>query len=196
MTQADEAHHSPANTWVKTLQYFSSAKVIKLTGTPFRSDKKEIAGELIYKYKLSQAMANGYVKSLKNITYIPDVLYLTIDNDETNKYTVQQLLDSGIKDEDYISRSVAYSYECSEKVVDRSINLLEEKISISKVPHKIIAVACSINHAGQIKEIYEKKGYESAIIHSRMEKADIDKSMLDIKNHRVKGIRQIQHTYK
>ena len=188
LTQADEAHHSPANTWVKTLQYFSSAKVIKLTGTPFRSDKKEIAGELIYKYKLSQAMANGYVKSLKNITYIPDVLYLTIDNDETNKYTVQQLLDSGIKDEDYISRSVAYSYECSEKVVDRSINLLEEKISISKVPHKIIAVACSINHAGQIKEIYEKKGYESAIIHSRMEKADIDKSMLDIKNHRVKVI--------
>lgn len=184
----DEAHHSPANTWVETLQYFSNAKVIKLTGTPFRSDKREIAGELIYKYKLSQAMANGYIKSLRNITYIPQELYLTIDNDESKKYTVQQLLDSGIKDEDYISRSVAYSYECSEKVVDQSISLLEEKLSFSKVPHKIIAVACSIDHARQIKEIYEQKGYKSAIIHSDMEKSEIDKNMLDIKNHRVKVV--------
>lgn len=184
----DEAHHSSANTWVQTLQYFSNAKVIKLTGTPFRSDDKEIAGELIFKYKLSQAMASDYVKSLRNITYIPEELLLTIDNDVTKKYSVQELLESGIKDEDYISRSVAYSYECSEKVVNKSIELLEEKLSISKVPHKIIAVACSISHAEQIKEIYEKNGYSSAIVHSGMEKADIEEAMLDIKNHRVKVV--------
>ncbi|MGI6488342.1 MAG: DEAD/DEAH box helicase family protein [Syntrophothermaceae bacterium] len=37
----DEAHHSTASTWVDTLQHFSRAKVVKLTGTPFRSDEKK-----------------------------------------------------------------------------------------------------------------------------------------------------------
>lgn len=181
----DEAHHSTANTWVETVQYFSNAKVIKMTGTPFRTDKKEIAGELVYKYKLSQAMANDYVKSLRNNQYIPDELYLTMDDDDTKKYTVKELIDSGIKDEDYISRSVAYSYECSEKVVNESIKLLKEKLLNSKVTHKIIAVACSIKHAEQISEIYRKKGYETAIIHSKMEKSNIEKAKSDIKNNRV-----------
>ncbi|MFB7121840.1 DEAD/DEAH box helicase family protein [Bacillus tropicus] len=49
----DEAHHSTARTWVETTQHFSKAKVVKVTGTPFRTDKEKIAGELVYKYKLS-----------------------------------------------------------------------------------------------------------------------------------------------
>ena len=34
----DEAHHSTAKTWVETTQFFSSAKVVKITGTPFRTE--------------------------------------------------------------------------------------------------------------------------------------------------------------
>ena len=71
MILIDEAHHSTARTWVETINHFSKAKVVKLTGTPFRSDNEKIAGDLVYKYKLSQAMANKYVKSLKNIEYVP-----------------------------------------------------------------------------------------------------------------------------
>lgn len=63
----DEAHHSTANTWVETINHFDKAKVVKVTGTPIRTDGVEMAGELVYKYKLSQAMAKGYVKSLRNI---------------------------------------------------------------------------------------------------------------------------------
>lgn len=182
----DEAHHSTANTWVATTEHFDKAKVIKLTGTPIRTDGIELAGELVYKYKLSQAMAKGYVKSLRNFEYTPDELFLTIDNDGTKEYTVDQLLENGIRDEDWIRRSVAFSKECSTSVVEASIRLLKDKRrGDSKVPHKIIAVACSIHHAEQIKEIYLEKGYRAETIHSELAAAVQGKIKNDIENHRI-----------
>ncbi len=185
----DEAHHSTAKTWVEAIKHFNGAKVVKVTGTPIRTDKKEIAGDLVYRYKLSQAMANEYVKSLANLTHIPDELFLTIDKDNSKAYTVEQIYEMGLKDEDWVSRSVAYSLECSEKVVDQSISLLEDKLqSPSNVPHKIIATACSIEHAKQIKALYDKKGFPTAIIHSKLSEEDKDQALSDIKNNRVKVV--------
>lgn len=185
----DEAHHSTAITWIDTLQYFSKAKVIKLTGTPFRTDGERIVGEICYEYKLSAAMAHGFVKSLENFTYIPDELYFSIDNDDTKLYTYQQLLELGIKDEDWISRTVAYSIECSEKIVDKSIEKLQEKLdNDNKIPHKIIAVACSIKHAEQIKVLYEHKGIRATIIHSDLDKKIKEAALNDVENNRVQAI--------
>lgn len=182
----DEAHHSTANTWVETINHFDKAKVVKVTGTPIRTDGVEMAGELVYKYKLSQAMAKGYVKSLRNIEYIPEKLYLTIDKDESKKYTVEELLELGLRDEDWISRSVAFSRECSERVVKESIKLLDNKRRDgSKVPHKIIAVACSIDHAEQIKQLYIENGYKAEVIHSRKTSEEQKKIKQDIENHRL-----------
>lgn len=182
----DEAHHSTANTWVETINHFDKAKIVKLTGTPIRTDGIELAGELVYKYKLSQAMAKGYVKSLRNFEYIPEQLLLTLDKDDTRTYTVEQLLELGLRDEDWIRRSVAYSRECSESVVKESIKLLEQKRRDgSKVPHKIIAVACSIDHAEQIKQIYVENGYRAEVIHSRQAPEKQMEIKQNIENHRL-----------
>ena len=175
--------------WVQTIQHFDGANVIKVTGTPIRTDKKEIAGDLVYRYKLSQAMANEYVKSLENLTYIPDELFLSMDNDYSKTYTVDQIYEMGLKDEDWVNRSVAYSLECSEKVVTESIGLLDKKLANSnKVPHKIIATACSIEHAEQIKDLYDRKGYPTAIIHSKLSEEDKNQAISAIKNNRVKVV--------
>lgn len=185
----DEAHHSTAKSWVDTIQHFDNAKVIKLTGTPFRTDGQELTGKLIYKYSLGKAMANKFVKSLENVNYVPEELLLTVDEDESKCYTVDQLYELGIKDEDWVARSVAYSRECSERVVEKSIQLLERKLADSpKVPHKIIGVACSIRHAEQIKELYESKGLATTILHSELEDLDKRRAYNDIKNHRVKVV--------
>lgn len=182
----DEAHHSTANTWVETINHFDKAKVVKLTGTPIRTDGVELAGELIYKYKLSQAMANGYVKSLRNFEYIPEKLLLTMDNDEKTTYTVEQILGMGLRDEDWIRRSVAFSRECSESVVKESILLLEKKKSGgTKVPHKIIAVACSISHAEQIKQLYVENGYRAEVIHSQQAPEQQSAIKQAVENHRL-----------
>jgi len=180
----DEAHHSTANTWVETIEHFK-AKVVKLTGTPIRTDKVELAGDLVYKYKLSQAMLNNYVKSLRNISYVPDKLYFTIDKNNSIKYTYQELMDLDLKDEDWIRRSVAYSAECSQHVVDYSLDLLEERRGQSSVPHKIIAVACTIDHANQIKTLYDRRGYRAEVIYSTLDPSVKARIKKDIENHRV-----------
>lgn len=185
----DEAHHSTAKTWVECVEYFNNAKVLKLTGTPFRTDGEEINGELIYKYSLSRAMYRGFVKSLENIEYVPDDLKLTIDNDETKTYSIEEIYKLNLKDSDWITRSVAYSKECSKKVVDKSVEFLRKKLSRDNdIPHKIIAIACSIPHAEQICELYEEKGLKVALIHSNLDGLKKKKVLKDIENHRVQVV--------
>lgn len=180
----DEAHHSTAKTWVDTVKYFSNAKVLKVTGTPFRTDGEKIVGNLIYKYSLCRAMAREYIKSLSNIVYIPQELKLTIDN--TNKeYSVQEIFDMGLREQEWISRSVAFSEECSEKVVVESIKILKGKLVGSNVPHKIIAIACSIEHANQIRKLYEKYNMRVTVIHSKLESNEKSKAFSDVENNRV-----------
>lgn len=42
------AHHAEARTWIENFQYFSGAKVVKTTATAYRTDRKNLVGELIF----------------------------------------------------------------------------------------------------------------------------------------------------
>lgn len=181
----DEAHHSEATTWIENLNHFSDAKVVKLTATAYRTDQKQLVGELVYKYKLSQAMSNGYVKSLEKFNYVPEQLYFTLDDDYTKRYTYQQILDMELKSEDWVARSVAFSDECKKSVVKKSIEILERKRENTTVPHKIIAAASNIKEAKRIAEIYTSEGYKAIAIHNELKPNEKEKAFSDIENHRV-----------
>lgn len=64
----DESHHVPAFTWTNVVRAFPNAKKIFFTATPFRRDKKEIEGKLIYNYPLSKAYED---KIFGDIVYYP-----------------------------------------------------------------------------------------------------------------------------
>lgn len=185
MIVIDEAHHSEATTWKKTLEYFNNSKVLKVTGTPFRSDGKIIEGKDIYNYSLGRAMANSYVKSLEKIDYIPEKMYFTIDNDEKTIYTLEELKQKNIREENWIQRSVALSKESNEKIVEISLKHLKEKKELTTNPHKIIAVACSIDHAKKIKKLYKDRGYDSSIVHSSLEKHEQEKELNKVNNNEI-----------
>ncbi|MGV8983546.1 DEAD/DEAH box helicase [Clostridium sp.] len=72
----DEAHHSPATTWEEILVNMDTSKHILFTATPFRLDKKEIRGDIIYSYPLSRAYQDGI---FGEIEYIP--LDVCVDKD-------------------------------------------------------------------------------------------------------------------
>lgn len=63
-----EAHHSPASTWEQILVNLKHATHVLFTATPFRLDKKEIKGDIIYNYPLSLAYSDGI---FGEIQYIP-----------------------------------------------------------------------------------------------------------------------------
>ncbi|WP_226701746.1 DEAD/DEAH box helicase [Priestia aryabhattai] len=184
----DEAHHSEATTWKKALKYFENAKVLKVTGTPFRSDGKAIEGKEVYTYGLGKAMARGYVKSLEKIDYIPGRVYLTLDKNSDKLYTIDQIREMGLRDEDWIRRSVALSTESNMSIIEQSMKLLSEKREKTGNPHKIIAVACSIWHAEQLKDLYLEKGYKCSIVHSELEKHEREFEFAKIESHQVEVV--------
>lgn len=181
----DEAHHSEARTWLENLQHFSEAKVIKITATAYRTDSKPLVGELVYKYKLSQAMSKGYVKSLEKFDYVPEELYFTIDDDLDKQYTYEQIKDMNLKDEDWISRSVVFSDDCKMSIVRESLRLLAQKRKNTTVPHKIIASAPTIVDAKKIADMYAQEGYRAIAVHNELTFDERNQAFLDIENNRI-----------
>lgn len=177
----DEAHHSVANTWKDALHYFNNAKKLHLTGTPFRGDKKELPGAEIHNTPLAEVMALKYVKWLRKKTITNPNLFFTIPGHD-NRLTKEEVLE--LKEKEWLEKSVALSKECSFDVIDESINQLHDiKHYSPSVPHKILAVACSINHAKDISNWYEIRGEKVVIVHSGMESEELDNAFLKIENN-------------
>lgn len=63
----DEAHHCVSASYQKILTHFDSAKVLGVTATADRSDKKNLASffdSLAYEYSLKTAISDGYLCSI------------------------------------------------------------------------------------------------------------------------------------
>ena len=184
----DEAHHGAAASWKRVFQKFPNAKVANLTATPFRSDRQELEGELIFRYPFKSASIKGYIKKLKASYIAPTELRFTLKGEERT-YTLKEVLE--MKEEEWFSRGVALSAPCNVSIVDNSLEKLEQ-LQQTGTKHQLIAVACSINHAQQIRSLYEERGYEAAIIHSKQNKDEQAVVMRDLYNGTLDCIVQVQ----
>lgn len=160
----DEAHHSAAASWQKVIERFPAAKVIHLTATPFRSDHQEIDGELVYRYSFRSATLKGYIKRLKASYVAPSEIELGFRDERGRSYSLDEVLK--LKEEDWFSRGVALARPCNQHIVDSSLEKLEE-LRQSGTRHQLIAVACSINHAREIRSLYQERGFNANVIHSK-----------------------------
>lgn len=59
LVEVDEAHHTPAKTWQQILVNLRNSTHVLFTATPFRLDRKEIKGDIVYDYPLSLAYKDG-----------------------------------------------------------------------------------------------------------------------------------------
>lgn len=183
----DEAHHGVASSWKLVVSRFPRAKVVSLTATPFRSDRQELEGDLIYRYPFKSASIKGYIKKLKASYVAPTELTFTMDGSERT-FTLEEVL--AMKEEDWFSRGVAASEPCNISIVDNSLEKLEQ-LRLSGTRHQIIAVACSINHGQRIRSLYEERGYSAGIIHSNLEDDQKAAVIRDLKNGTLDCIVQV-----
>jgi superfamily II DNA or RNA helicase len=68
----DEAHHAAARSWKELLEYLSPAKQVMFTATPFRRDRRELVGKLVYVYELRAAFNDGVFGKLEYIPVDPE----------------------------------------------------------------------------------------------------------------------------
>lgn len=184
----DEAHHGAAESWKRVFTKFPKAKVVSLTATPFRSDRQELDGELIYRYPFKSASIKGYIKKLKASYVAPTELAFTVEG-ESRTFSLEEVLE--MKEEDWFSRGVALSNPCNVSIVDNSLEKLEQ-LRLSGTKHQIIAVACSINHGQRIRSLYEERGYRAEIIHSKLDPEKQAEVMRELKNGTLDCIVQVQ----
>ena len=83
MILIDEGHHNAAASWRRLMDHFAGAKVVSMTATPFRSDRKRVIGTPIYRYPFLRAMARGYIKSLRAYHVAPCELSFTFRDEST-----------------------------------------------------------------------------------------------------------------
>ncbi|WP_219600930.1 hypothetical protein, partial [Vibrio parahaemolyticus] len=121
----------------------------------------------IHETPLSEVMRDRYVKWLRKETVNANELYFTIAEQPDVKLTKDEVLQ--LKDKEWLEKSVALSEACSLDVIENSIQRLKELEDLSpNVPHKILAVGCSIKHAEDLLRWYKSKGLDSVIVHSEM----------------------------
>lgn len=164
----DEGHHNAAPSWQRVFEKFPAARVISLTATPFRADGAEVEGDVVYAYTFRDAMLNGYIKTIHAENVAPVELYFTYAGDPRH-HTLEEVWE--LREEDWFSKGVALAEECNISIVDGSIQWLED-LRATGTRHQLIGVACSIDHARQIRALYQERGLEAAVIHSRLDTAD------------------------
>ena len=185
----DEAHHSAADSWQRVLNRFPTAKIIHMTATPFRSDRQQIDGELVFRYPFRNATLRGYIKRLKASYVAPSQIELGYSDERGRTYTQEEVLK--LKEETWFSRGVALAPACNQHIVDSSLEKLEE-LRQSGTRHQLIAVACSINHAREIRSLYQERGYSADVIHSNQSPDGQEAALRDLRNGTLDCIVQVQ----
>ena len=189
MIVIDEAHHSAADSWQRVLDRFPNAKIIHMTATPFRSDRQQIDGELVFRYPFRNATLKGYIKRLKASYVAPSEIELGFSDERGRTYTQEEVLK--LKEETWFSRGVALARACNQHIVDSSLEKLEE-LRQSGTRHQLIAVACSINHAREIRSLYQERGYSADVIHSNQTPDAQETVLRDLRNGTLDCIVQVQ----
>lgn len=161
----DEGHHVAAESWQKVIRAFPQARFVSLTATPFRADNKDLLGELIYRYPFARAMLNGYIKHIVSASAHPAEITFTVRG-ETDTYTLEQILE--LKDEAWFRRGVALSDECNRHIAEKAVEKLQDLRAATGFPHQIAASAMSIDHADQVRAIFQEMGLQAETIHSGM----------------------------
>jgi DNA repair protein RadD len=189
MILVDEGHHNVAPSWRKVFDRFPEAKVVSLTATPFRGDKKQVSGKVIYRYPFTRAMLNGYIKQLHSYNIAPDEIYFTYRGEERH-HTLEEVLE--LREEQWFSRGVALSPECNRHIVDASIEKLDQLRHGSATKHQIIAAACSVDHARQIRSLYEERNLKARELYSEMDPDAKDNIFALLEEGRIDCVVQVQ----
>jgi superfamily II DNA or RNA helicase len=184
----DEGHHNVARSWERVFEGLLNTKVVSLTATPFRGDGREIAGERVYSYPFQTAMVRGYIKQITAVNVAPEAISFTYRGD-AQRHTLEEVLQ--LRDEEWFSRGVALAPECNRSIVDTSIQWIQH-LRETGTFHQLIAVACSVDYARQVRSLYAERGLQEREIHSNMPAEEIEDVLQDLRRGRIDCIVQVQ----
>jgi len=141
----DEAHHCLSDSYQNVLQWFNQAKVLGVTATPDRGDKRnlgEFFEDIAYEYSLCQAIADGYLSRISAET-IPLKIDLSGCKLKAGDYSADDL---GCALAPYLD---AIAAEMAKRVLTRKIIVFLPLVATSKAMVELLSArgfrACHID---------------------------------------------------
>jgi superfamily II DNA or RNA helicase len=119
----DEAHHAPARTYRKPLEYFSSAKILGVTATPDRGDGKalgQLFDDVCYTMDIRRGIEEGYLVPVKGQRVFLDSIDLRNVATYAGDFAQGQLDDAMLK--------------AVEGIVKKSIEMGEDRQALAFFP--------------------------------------------------------------
>jgi superfamily II DNA or RNA helicase len=181
----DEAHHQEANTYKTIIDFFSNAKIIGLTATPFRSDGKKLDGEKIYTYHFKDAIRDRIIRNIRTSNVSPEQVELRFLDEAGKEYSLSDIMK--LKDDAWFRRSVAMSEDCCASIAQKAV----EKLNVLKTKfpnqnHQIIAAAMTIRHAREfVKPAFERMGLKVGLVNSKETESDNSEVLDKLKKNKI-----------
>lgn len=146
----DEAHHAVSNGYTQILDYFDESKVLGVTATADRADKKNLGTvfeTLAYQYTIIKAIKEGYLSPIKALT-IP----LTLD------------LSS-------VSMSAAGDFKASEvsSALDPYLEQIADEMKKHCLNRKTVVFLPLVSTSKKFRDILIKKGFKAAEVNGESE---------------------------
>jgi len=162
----DEAHHQKANTYQEVISFFTGAKIIGLTATPFRSDGKKVDGKNIYTYHFRDAIKQGYIRNILVSNVTPQEIELSFSDEKSKRYTLEEIVK--MKEEAWFRQGIALSQDCCDSIARKAVEKLRQlEKDFPNSSHQIIASAMSIRHGREfVKPAFEKLGLKVGLVSS------------------------------
>jgi DNA repair protein RadD len=175
----DEAHHQKAQTYQKIIKFFTNAKIISLTATPFRTDGKKIEGKKIYTYHFKEAIKNEYIRNIKTSNVSPKQIKLSFSDQNNKIYSFEDIIK--MKEEAWFRNNIALSQDCCDSIAQKANEKLQDlKTNFSTTSHQIIASAMSIRHAREfVKPAFEKLNLKVGLVSSESEDKKTNSQILE-----------------
>lgn len=175
----DEAHHQKAKTYQGIIKFFKSAKIIGLTGTPFRSDGKKVDGKNIYTYHFYEAIKDKIIRNIKVSNVSPQEIELSFTDKDGRNYLIEDILKH--KEDSWFRRGIATSEDCCNSIAKKAKEKLNElQNKFPETSHQIIASAMSVRHAREfVKPAFIRLGLKVGMVSSHEEEKKKNEATLD-----------------
>lgn len=165
----DEAHHQKAKTYQEIIKFFKNAKIIGLTGTPFRSDGQKVDGKNVYTYHFHEAIKDKIIRNIKISNITPQEIELSFTDDKGKTYSFKDIIK--LKEDAWFRRGIAMSEDCCNSIAKKAKDKLNDlQKNFPDTSHQIIASAISIRHAREfVKPAFVRLGLKVGMVSSHKE---------------------------
>ena len=174
----DEAHIAAAESYQRTFRHFSEAKTLLMSACFQRLDGKPIDADVVYRYRLIDAIVDGNAKQLQVRRFAPDseaTTYEIVWPDGLREELIgRDALLEVMKDERKLARVTAKSTEPIRQVMRSVRAALKRQAEIfNPIKPRVLFSALGHQHAEQIAAIANEHGIASGVLHHSMSERQI-----------------------